>query len=178
MDMTTSRGQQVPRAHVKGVGELSAPSALASAVFALLVLACFAAFFVTQRLKHTPTIVQGFKMTPSFSPIAAPASGCRSPLTHREVLATTRLEYVSFRIARADQVTVTVVDSSDAPVATLVSHLAAHRYRRVSLCWNGQRGPGQSGGLAPVGPYGVVVDVLGVGRHVHSPRTFMLRRGQ
>ena len=37
---------------------------LARVVFALLVLACFAAFFLTQRLKHTPTAVQRFKLTP------------------------------------------------------------------------------------------------------------------
>ena len=30
-------------------------------MFALLVLACFAAFFLTQRLKHTPTAVQRFQ---------------------------------------------------------------------------------------------------------------------
>ena len=34
-------------------------------VFAVLVLACFVAFFLTQRLKHTPTAVQRFKLTPS-----------------------------------------------------------------------------------------------------------------
>ena len=44
---------------------------LARAVFALLVVACFAAFFVTQRLKHTPTAVQAFKLTPFFSPTRA-----------------------------------------------------------------------------------------------------------
>ena len=43
----------------------------ARTVFALLVIACLAAFFVTQRLKHTPTAVQLFKLTPRFSPTPA-----------------------------------------------------------------------------------------------------------
>ena len=41
---------------------------LARWVFAALVLACLAAFVITQRLKHTPTAVQSFKSTPIFSP--------------------------------------------------------------------------------------------------------------
>ena len=41
------------------------PDWVASAIFAALVAACFAAFFVTQRLKHTPTLVQRFELTPS-----------------------------------------------------------------------------------------------------------------
>ena len=36
---------------------------LGRVVFALLVIACFAALLVTQRLKHTPTLVQDFKLT-------------------------------------------------------------------------------------------------------------------
>jgi len=34
-------------------------------VFARLVVASFAAFFVTQRLKHTPTVVQRFQHSPN-----------------------------------------------------------------------------------------------------------------
>ena len=41
---------------------------LARTVFALLVVASFAAFFVTQRLKHTPTAVQRFQHSPRFAP--------------------------------------------------------------------------------------------------------------
>ena len=58
---------------------------LARAVFALLVLACFVAFFLTQRLKHTPTAVQRFELTPFFSP---------TPAGH------IKQERISFRIAR------------------------------------------------------------------------------
>ena len=75
-------------------------------MFALLVLACFAAFFVTQRLKHSPTAVQSFKLTPRFSP---------TPTGHL------KQERISFKLARADEVTVTIVNSAGDTVATLVS---------------------------------------------------------
>ncbi|HEX7609761.1 MAG TPA: hypothetical protein VF380_03725, partial [Solirubrobacteraceae bacterium] len=62
---------------------------LARAVFALLVLACFAAFFVTQRLKHTPTVVQRFALSPSFTPGAPGEAG---------------KEAISFKLSQADDV--------------------------------------------------------------------------
>ena len=65
-------------------------------MFALLVLACFAAFFVTQRLKHTPTAVQDFELTPFFSP---------TPAGH------VKQERISFKLAQADAVTVTIINS-------------------------------------------------------------------
>ena len=71
---------------------------LARVVFAALVLACFAAFIITQRLKHTPTAVQSFKLTPIFSP---------NPTGH------IKAERISFKLAKADEVTVTILDSSE-----------------------------------------------------------------
>ena len=68
---------------------------LARTVFGLLVLACLAAFFITQRLKHTPTPIQRFERTPRFSPY---------PSGHN------KLEQISFKLARADDVTVTIID--------------------------------------------------------------------
>ena len=56
-----------------GQGSGGSPERLARVVFALLVLGCFAALLVTQRLKHTPTLVQGLKMDPTFTPgVAGP----------------------------------------------------------------------------------------------------------
>ena len=72
----------------------------AQVVFALLVLACFGAFFVTQRLKHTPTAVQPFKLTPCFSP---------TPAGH------IKQERISFKLAKADEVTVTIIDAGGQP---------------------------------------------------------------
>jgi hypothetical protein len=150
---------------------------LARAVFALLVLACFAALIVTQRLKHTPTPVQNFKMTPSFAP-----AGTGS---HRE-------EGISFKLAKADEVTVTIVNAAGESVATLVRDLPAPRYKQVSLRWNGRLGvalgygvltsadghrfllPANRGAVAPVGEYSVRVSLREQGRSVPSRRGFKL----
>jgi hypothetical protein len=109
-----------------GAGRRSGEEPLVRVVFALLVLACFAAFFVTQRLKHTPTAVQDFKRTPRFSPF---------PSGHH------KQEAISFKLAQADAVTVTIIDSAEHPVATLVSAYPVARYKLFSLRWNGHRGP-------------------------------------
>ena len=91
----------------------------------MLVLACFAAFFLTQRLKHTPTAVQSFKLTPLFSPY---------PAGH------IKQEAISFKLAHADAVTVTIIDSAGNTVATLVRDQPVPRYKQFSLRWNGRRG--------------------------------------
>lgn len=149
------------------------------AVFGLLVLACFAAFILTQRLKHTPTAVQSFELTPVFSPTPAGAL---------------KQEHISFKLATADRVTVTIVDSKDDDIATVVSDLPAPRYRQLSLRWNGRLGAAHGytvlrsssghrsllgenrGGLAPAGTYSVRVSLRGAHRTVLSPRTFKLAR--
>ena len=64
---------------------------LARAVFAALVAACFVAFFITQRLKHTPTSVQQFDLTPYFSP---------TPAGHH------KQELISFKLSHAQRVSV------------------------------------------------------------------------
>lgn len=152
---------------------------LPAAVFAVLVAACFVAFFLTQHLKHTPTAVQMFKLTPRFSP---------TPSGH------IKAERISFRIAQRDEVTVTVLDSSGARVATLLSDHTLPRYKQVSLRWNGRRGtprgyalvPGPSGvpaieprlrgAEAPAGEYRVRVTLRRQHRSVLSPRSFTLVR--
>jgi hypothetical protein len=149
-------------------------------VFALLVVACFVAFFVTQRLKHTPTAVQSFKLTPFFSP---------TPTGH------IKAERISFKLARADEVTVTVIDSGGGTVATLVRDRPVPRYKQFSLRWSGREGtaraytaalsadglslivtPITSGKLAPAGEYRVRVRLREQNREVLSPRSFTLVR--
>jgi hypothetical protein len=146
-------------------------------VFAALVLACLAAFFLTQRLKHTPTAVQMFQLTPYFSPY---------PRGH------TKQEAISFRLASSDRVTVTVLDASGTVVATLLRGHQVERYKRLSLRWNGRRGvasgyarvtsssgrttslvPNNAGPLAKPGEYRVRVD-RSRGGSVASPRSFTL----
>jgi len=150
---------------------------VAQIVFVLLVLACFAAFFLTQRLKHTPTVVQNVKMTSSFSPPGPPPEG---------------QEAISFRLSKTDDVTVTILDSAGATVATLVHDHPVPRYKQFSLRWNGHRGfprgfialksptgrqillPRNTGPLAPAGEYRVRVVLREQGRELLLPRSFRL----
>ncbi len=140
---------------------------LARLVFALLVIACFAAFLITQRLKHTPTAVQDFDLTPFFSPY---------PSGHVKQAA------ISFKLEHAEAVTVTIIDSDGNTVATLVRERPVARYKQFSLRWNGRRGiahryvlthsprglailvPIDEGAIAPAGEYRVRVGLSG-----HSP---------
>jgi hypothetical protein len=148
-------------------------------VFALLVVACFVAFFLTQHLKHTPTAVQLFKLTPRFSP---------TPSGH------IKQERISFRLARADEATVSIVDSAGAEVAWLLHDHPVQRYKQLSLRWSGRLGtahgyalvpgpngrsaiqPRLTGALAPAGEYRVRVTLREQDRSVLSPRSFTLVR--
>jgi hypothetical protein len=156
----------------------SSPGAdpLARIVFALLVIACFAAFLITQRLKHTPTAVHRYELSTAFSPY---------PGAH------TKLEEISFELAHAEPVTVTIIDSAGNTVATLFRNYPAPRYKDVSLRWNGHRGgalrvghvitpagrsiplPENEGALAPAGEYRVSLGLRNHGQ-VMLPRSFSL----
>ena len=166
------------RAPVQGGRFSAAADPLARAVFALLVVACFAAFFITQRLKHTPTPVQKFERTPTFSPSAPDPED--------------RQERLSFKLAQADEVTVTVINSGGATVATVLRQRPVPRYKQFSFRWNGRTGaprgyeelnlpPGHrsllalnTGRFAPPGEYRVRVDLLKQHKEVLSPWSFTL----
>jgi hypothetical protein len=176
-----SAAAQTPAADGRAAEEARAER-LAQIVFALLVLACLAAFIVTQRLKHTPTAVQNFKLTPSFSPAAA---------------GRIKEERISFKLARADDVTVTILDSDERTVATLVRDRPVVRYKQLSLRWNGRTGaargytvlggpdgttivtPVNTGAPAPAGEYRVRVRLrtpISGHSYVLSPNDFTLVR--
>jgi hypothetical protein len=147
-------------------------------VFAVLVVACFAAFIVTQRLKHTPTAVQRFELTPVFSP-----SGKLEQ------------EHISFKLATADEVTVTILDSQERAVATIVRDLPTPRYKQLSLRWNGRTGDAHGyrvlisatghrsllgenrGAAAAPGTYSVRISLIRQRRTIVPPRTFKLVGG-
>jgi hypothetical protein len=153
----------------RGRARTAAPGSdpIARLVFALLVIACFAAFLITQRLKHSPTAVQEFDVTPYFSPY--PSGQFKQAR-------------ISFKLAEPNDVTVTIIDSSGNTVATLVREHPLAGYRQLSLRWNGRRGtahrystvrtpaglialiPENTGAIAPAGVYRVRVEL----RH-HSP---------
>jgi len=150
----------------------AAPDPLAGVVFALLVLACIGAFFVTQRLKHIPTAVGSIRLTASFAPTAA----AQGPS-----------ERISFHIIKDDRVTVAVVDSADDTVATLVSNHSQLRYRRLLVYWNGHRGPctapsalgcasTETGPLAAPGLYRLRITLSDQHRTLYSPESFRLLR--
>jgi hypothetical protein len=161
----------------EGVLSRDPPERLAAVVFAVLVLACFGAFFLTQSLKHTPTAVQRFELAPTFSPYGR---------THD------REARISFKLASADEVTVAIVDSEGDVVATLVRDYPAPRYKQFSLRWNGRRGPPvryehltsasghrtlvpvNAGRIAAPGEYRVRVTLHRGGTEVLSPRSFSL----
>jgi len=153
---------------------------LARTVFALLVLACLAAFLITQRLKHTPTAVHSYMLAYAFSPYPGEQ---------------TRLEAIAFELANTEAVTVTIVDGDGNTVATLLRNHPLVRYKQFSLRWNGRRGtarrysaiatahghtiliPATEGALAPPGEYRVRVSLREQARSVLSPRSFTLVAG-
>jgi hypothetical protein len=148
----------------RGGVQTTAPGSdpLARVVFAVIVLACFAAFLITQRLKHTPTVVQEFKLTPYFSPY---------PSGHE------KQAQISFKLEHAEDLTVTIINAAGNTVATLVHDYPVARYHTFSLRWNGRRGsarrlrralspngltiytPANDGAIAPAGEYRVRVSL-------------------
>jgi hypothetical protein len=152
---------------------------LARVVFTLLVVACFAAFLITQRLKHTPTAVHSYMLAYAFSPYPGGQP---------------KLEAIAFELANSEAVTVRIVDDAGNTVATLVRDYSLVRYKQFSLRWNGRRGTAlhdshlvtpngrrilvaePAGTLAPPGEYRVGVSLRGRGQQVLLPRSFALVR--
>jgi hypothetical protein len=150
---------------------------LARVVFALLVVGCLAALLITQRLKHTPTLVQEPKLTPVFAP------GSSGEIKE---------EHIAFKLTDADAVTVTIESVGGNQVATLVRDLPVARYKILSLRWNGREGtarrhtilrradgyttllPDNRGGLAPAGEYRVRLTLHKQNRSLYLPRDFIL----
>jgi len=129
---------------------------LARTSFAVLVLATIGAFFLAQRLKHGPALVQHLKTTSVFYPQAA---GERSS------------EQLSFHIKRTDLVTVWVVDEQGQNVATLARSVLLRAYRKLSLVWDGR---GDDRRLAPNGLYRVRVRLARQHRTLLLPNEFRL----
>lgn len=117
---------------------------LTRAVFGLLVIATFAAFFVTQRLKHSPTLVQAATAIPYIYP----ARG------HRRAV-------ISFKIRQADEVTVTVVGPNGDDIDTLASGAQMPAYQQRAFSWRGVTGAGRH---APLGLYTIRIRLRRAGR--------------
>src|SRR6202011_2164628 len=128
------------------------------------------------RLKHTPTVLQMFRLTPRFSP---------TPQGH------IKAERIAFKLAQADAVTVVILDAKGDEVATLVRDYPVRRYKLFSLRWNGRLGQARGytlvrsnghlsvlakneGGRAPGGKYRVRVSLRAQHRTLDSARSFTL----
>jgi hypothetical protein len=119
---------------------------LTRAVFALLVVATFAAFFVTQRLKHSPTLVQAVTAVPYIYA----ARGHQSAV-------------ISFKIKRADEVTLTVVGPNGDDVDRLATRVRMPAYQQRSFRWGGVTSAGHR---APIGLYTIRAELRDADRSV------------
>ncbi len=128
-------------------------TALARAVFAALVVATFGAFFVAQRLKNEPTVVQNFFAVPVFSP-NADGRFDRAKFT--------------FLLKQADDVDVDVVDAGGDVVRSLVADRTLQAYRALDLKWDGTDDARRR---VPDGTYRLRVTLRREGRSVVGPKS-------
>lgn len=129
---------------------------LARVAFALLVGATFAAFFVAQRLKSEPGVINTFRVVKYFSPNG---DGQKDVQT------------VSFRLKEADDVTVDIVDAEGGRVARLATARPTRAFSPVRLRWRGRT---DAGTRAPDGTYRVRIGLRDQGRSVIAPFSFQL----
>jgi hypothetical protein len=114
---------------------------LAPTVLALLLLVATAtAFAVTERLKLQPSPI----LEPSVDSLFSPTCGCREDEAR-----------IAFSLRRGGTVTLTVVDSNNHAVRTLVSDRRYGR-DRINLAWDGRYADGR---LVPDGTYRLRLDL-------------------
>jgi hypothetical protein len=126
-------------------------------IFGVLVAATFAAFFVAQRLKNAPTVVQQFNAYYRFSP----NGDGRWDASH-----------ITFKVKKADDVTVEILDADGDPVRTLMDdkHLDAYAPIKPSLSWDGRDDDGQ---LVADGRYRVRITLRHLGRSLIPQRSIL-----
>lgn len=108
---------------------------LVPALFAALCVATLAAFFISQRLKRSPDVVQRIAATRNISPNGD---------------GTLDQARIGFRLKDADQVDLEIVDDDDHVVRRLVGGRRLPGGRTVRFRWDGRT---DSGRVAPDGPY-------------------------
>ena len=132
------------------------PSALlVRAVFGALVLATFAAFFITQRLKSSAPVVERVRLQAHVSPNG---DGRKDQATLR------------FDLPEPREVTVAIVNSSNEEVRRLADERKLGRGRHV-LSWDGRT---EAGGVAAEGLYRARVALPSEARAVVSARPVLL----
>ena len=129
-------------------------STLARVVFALLVAATFGAFFVSQKLKNAESVAEYTKLRHYFSPNG---DGVRDR------------DRISFKVEKADRLTVTVVNLDGDRVRRLATGVDARPERPVTVVWDGRT---DDGIRAPDGRYRLQVGLRRTGRTVTIPGAF------
>ena len=147
------------------------------AVFAALIVATIAAFFISQHLKVTTPFISGVSgpTPPAINPVNGPTA-CRDPANGRKV--SERSTTVSFYVVHhADDINVYVVDHAGTTVRTIASGVPMHQskaptphaFRAVTkyFIWNGRNNAGR---LVAPGTYFFRVHL------VHQQRTIELQQ--
>lgn len=137
-------------------------SAARTAVFAVLVIATFGAFFAAQRLKQQPTAIQGIQIE-TFGPgglLFSPNGDGRRDSVR-----------IGFKVTAADHVTVTVLDAQGDPVRTLLSDHPVAAYHHLSgIRWDGRDDDGR---LVPDGRYRIRITLRDQGRSFVIPKSIV-----
>jgi len=133
------------------------------AVFCVLVAATFAAFFVAQRLKNTPSIVQKVRII-TYGPggaVFSPNGDGRRDFAR-----------IAFRLKKADDVTVQMLDAEGDPVRTLLDDKHLDRYQQIfpALRWNGRDDAGR---LVSDGRYRIKITLRHQGRALIVQRSIL-----
>ena len=123
-------------------------SLVARFAFALLVIATFSAFFVAQRLKAAPLLVQEVTARPIFSP--------------NQDGRNERARW-AFLLKRDDELTASVVDAEGDEVVTLVDGRDVPAGQRVQIRWDGRDG---EGAMSPDGIYRLRLGLREQGRAI------------
>ena len=126
---------------------------VARVTFLVLVGASFSAFFVAQRLKSTPPVIEVRKITRSFSPNG---DGNRDT------------NVISIRLRVADDATVDVVNLDGDRVKRLAENARMQPGRPLRLVWDGSA---DGGGRAPDGQYRLRVSLRDEGRSATVQKT-------
>jgi hypothetical protein len=125
-------------------------------VFAALVIATVAAFFVTTRLKRSTPVIEQLTFRRSFSPNGDGRFDAA---------------LFAFRLRRTDEVTVAIVNRDGDEVRLLAADVLLPGGRRHRFRWDGRNEAGQ---VAPDGEYHLRVGLRRQGRSVTSGRKLFL----
>lgn len=133
-------------------------------VFGVLIVATVAAFFVAQRLKNQPAVIQMSREFGGFTRVFSPNGDGR-----RDVFT------VRFMLKRSTPVTVEIVNGDGTRVATLAENQPTEKYKRITLKWDGRD---DDGDLLPHGRYRLKFVLPDEGRSVVWASSFLLDRNK